>query len=240
MNEERGPSEAVFLRIGAISAIVGTPVTMAAGSGFDNLTNQAGPQAVLQTLASYPGWYWPIVHLGFIFGATLWAFAFVALARSLTPGPSRALGSYGAIAMVLGVAVHIVDSSISGFGLSSLATAWATAPAAEQTILVRQADTFLHIIRGTWVNVLNFYSGLPFILAGLGIAVGTRYPPWLGWIGLVGGLGSLLMGILMFLRLDLIPQRVYIGFAILASLWLLVIGVLMWVRRPDTGSNDPI
>jgi hypothetical protein len=220
-----------FLRIGGVCAVLGTIITMSAGENFNNLTNEGATETILRILSSKPGWYWPTVHLAFISGATMWAFAFVALASSFPKGTTVwVLGWFGAVSMTLGAAIHIVDSSISGFGLAALSQAWASAPISEQPNLLRQADTLLYIMRGTWVNVLNFYSGLPFVLAGTSVALSHKYPAWLGWIGVIGGTGSLTMGILMFLRIRVIPERVYIAFAILVSLWLLVTGILMWRR----------
>jgi hypothetical protein len=230
MMETQSTNEPMFLRFGAVCAILGTVITMAAGENFNNLTNENGAEIILRTLAAKPSWYWPAVHLAFIFGATLWAFAFVALAHSFPKGITWVLGWFAVFSMILGVAIHIVDSSISGYGLAALSQAWAAASPAEQPHLLRQGDTLLYIMHGTWTNVLNFYSGLPFILVGISIALSRQYPSWFGWIAAMGGAGSLGMGVLMFLRVSLIPQRFYIGFAILVSLWLLVMGVLMWRR----------
>jgi hypothetical protein len=230
MKETQSTNESMFLRFGAVCAILGTVITMTAGENFNNLTNENGTEMILRTLAAKPNWYWPAVHLAFVFGATLWAFAFVALAHSFPKGITWVLGWFAVVSMILGVVIHIVDSSISGYALASLSKAWAVAPSSDQPNLLRQADTLLYIMRGTWTNVLNFYSGLPFILVGISIALSRQYPSWFGWIAVIGGAGSLGMGVLMFLRVTLIPQRVYIGFAILVSLWLLVMGVLMWRR----------
>jgi hypothetical protein len=70
------------------------------------------------------------VQLGFILGALLWVGALAALARSLTHG--WALGQLGAASVVVGAAIHVVDSSISGFDFMALAHAWVAAPVSEQ------------------------------------------------------------------------------------------------------------
>jgi hypothetical protein len=125
-----------FLRIGAVCAILGAVVSVAAGIGFGNITNELGTEAVLRYLASRPAWYWPTVHLGFIFGALLWVAALAALASSLTCGAGWALGRWGAASVIVGAAIHVVDSSINGFGLTALAHAWAAAPVSEQANLL--------------------------------------------------------------------------------------------------------
>jgi hypothetical protein len=74
--------EQMVLRIGAMCAILGAVVSVAAGAGFGNITNELGTEAVLRYLASRPAWYWPTVHLGFILGALLWVGALRSPVRS--------------------------------------------------------------------------------------------------------------------------------------------------------------
>jgi hypothetical protein len=76
--------ERTFLRIGAVCAVLGAVVSVAAGTGFGNVTNELATGAILRYVSSQPAWYWPTVYLGFILGALLWVGAFVALFGSLT------------------------------------------------------------------------------------------------------------------------------------------------------------
>jgi hypothetical protein len=76
--------------------------------------------------------------------------------------------------------------------------------------------------------------GVPFILFGLAVVFSRLYPTWLGWVGVVGGLGSLTSGVAMFLGVDL---ELYIAFALVVSVWMVAMGLLMW-RRADTARNS--
>src|SRR5947209_6837232 len=105
--------EQTLLRLGAVCAILGAVVSVTAGIGFGNLTNESGTEAILHYVSSRPYWYWTSVHLGFIFGALLWVGALTALASSFTHGTSWALGRLGAASVILGATIHIVDSSIN-------------------------------------------------------------------------------------------------------------------------------
>jgi Domain of unknown function (DUF4386) len=227
--------ERIFLRIGAFGAIVGAIVSVAAGMGFGNLTNELDAEQVLQFISARPDWYWPSVHLGFIVGAFLWVSAFVALAVSFSRGASWALGWLAAAAVVVGAAVHIVDSSISGFGLSALARAWASAPPSERAHLVRSGDTLLYILNGTWPNVHSFFHGLPFVAAGAAVALSRRYPAWIGWVGAAGGAASLLGGVLQFVGVIPHEERFVIVPAQVVSVWFVVVGVMMWRRTRVVG-----
>ncbi|MGI8688966.1 MAG: hypothetical protein ACR2M3_10340 [Thermomicrobiales bacterium] len=227
--ETEKTSEQILLQIGAVCAILGSVIQVAAGTGFGNRTVGASAESVLRYIAARPDWYWPTVHLGFIFGALLWVGALIALAGSLTQGISWALGRLGVAGIIVGATIHIVASSINGFGLTAVAHAWAVAPASEQASLLRAGDTLLWIEGGAWAGAISFFHGVPFILFGLAVALSRRYPAWLGWVGAVGGSGSLVLGTMMFLGR---PEMLYVAFAIVVSVWMVAMGVLMW-RRAD-------
>lgn len=227
--------EQTLLRIGAVCAILGAVVSVAAGAGFGNVTNELGTEDVLRHVSSLPDWYWPTVYLGFILGALLWVGALDALAISLPQGASRALGRLGVAGVIVGATVHVVDSSMSGFGLVHVADAWAAASGSEKAILLHNGDALLMVLGGTWAGVLGLFHGAPFVLFGLAAALDRSYPVWLGPFGVVGGLGSLFCGVTMFLGMNLVPEWFFIVFALVVSLWMVVMGVLMW-RRAEEGA----
>lgn len=237
--EARLTREQAFLRIGAVCAILGTVLSVAAGTGFGNLTNELATEPVLSYVASRPSWYWPAVHLGFIIGALLWVGALTVLSGSLVQGVGWALGKWGVASVIVGATIHIVDSSINGFGLTALANTWAAAPAPAQESFLRAGDTLLWILGGTWASVISFFHGLPFVLFGLAMVLDRSYPTWLGWVGFVGGAGSLASGMIMFLSVGLFPGRLYIAFALVVSLFMLVMGVLMWRRAGAVQNGEP-
>jgi uncharacterized protein YggT (Ycf19 family) len=237
---EAVPRRQPLVRFGGVCAILGSLVSVVAGIGFGNLTNEATPGAVLETLAARPSSYWPGVQLAFIAGAFLWVIAIIALSWTLSDGTSRALGRLGAASIVLGASVHIVDSSISAYGLGFLAREWGSAGADHATFLTA-ARALMCILGGTWAAVLIFFHGIPFILSGLAVALSARYPTWWGLVGVLGGLGSVVTGVPMLFGKYLVSLGFYIPFAVLLSLWMIVMGILMWRRSdsdsPSTGSG---
>ncbi len=215
----------VMRRVGAICAIVGAVVSIAAGTGFGNRTATWGTADLLRYLASRPSWQWPLVHLGFITGAAFWVGAFVVIADTLPEGTSRSLGRLAVASVIFGAAIHAIDSSVDGVGLAALARSWAGASAAEQPNLLRAGDVLIHVIHGTWASVIMLFHGLPFILLGIAVLVSRRYPAWVGWFGIVGGAGSLVLGAAMFLGTQVM---LYVAFAIVVSLWMVTMGFLLW------------
>jgi hypothetical protein len=215
----------VTRRIGAVCAIVGSVVSVAAGTGFGNRTTTWDTERLLRYLASLPSWRWPLVYLGFILGAILWVGAFVVIADTLPGGTSRMLGRFAVASVIIGATIHVIDASVNGVGLAALARSWASASVAEQPNLLRAGDVLIHVVHGTWASVIALFHGLPFVLLGAAVLVSRRYPAWVGWFGIVGGAGSLILGVAMFLGTEVM---LYVAFAIIVSLWMVTMGFLLW------------
>ena len=178
--------ERLLLRLGAVAAVVGTVMQVAAGSSQSALLGVPADSA-LPALAAQPGWVWPLTYLGFIFGALLWVCALIALAASLPDGAAWALGRLAVAMVIVGATLHAVDGSLNAGGLPALARAWAAAPPAEQGEILQSGELLLTLLEGTWAGMVMLFHGLPFVLAGLAVVLSGRFPAWLGWVGVIGG-----------------------------------------------------
>lgn len=227
---EREAHERTSLRIGAVCAVLGAVVSVAAGAGFADRTPTWEPVRLLTYLAAQPGWYWPTVHLGFILGALLWVSACAAIADTLPDGLARTLGRLATASITVGAAIHAVDSLMDGFGLAALARMWASAAGAEREGLLRDAVVLQQVLHGTWAGVAMLFHGLPFVLLGAAVVVTRRSPLWLGSAGIGAGTVAFIAGLVMFLGLDLLPQVAFIGSAVAVSLWMVALAVLLWRR----------
>jgi hypothetical protein len=226
----------ILLQIGAVAAILGTILQVGAGTG-QTAQLGAGAELALASLAAQADWVWPVTYFGFIFGAVLWVGSLVALSSTLTEGAAWALGKLAVAAAIIGATLHTVDGSLNAGALAALARAWNAAPAGERTALVQNGDLLLRILDGTWAGVITLFHGVPFILAGLAVALSRRYPAWLGWVGFVGGAGSLIIGIAMFLGFA--SAGVAVPFAVILSVFMVILGWLMWVLSADLADVPP-
>ena len=222
--------QSTLLRIGAVCAIVGAVIQVAAGTGssivFGDLPAGAAAETLLPVLASRPA-AWTALQFGFVLGPVFWVIAFVALTPTLPQGASGAFAKLAAMTIVVGAAVHIVASSVNGFGLAAVARAWEGAAAAEQSNLALMGNVLLAVADGTWASSVTLFHGLPFVLSGLAVAFGGRYPALLGWLGCVGGLGSLIAGPFMFFDIGGLVVGLSIVCAVIISIYMLVLGFLM-------------
>lgn len=219
--------EVLMQRLGGWCAIIGAALLAVASIGFGGLTFGREPEAVLQYLAAQPAWYWPAVHLAFAAGAVFWIGAFIALNSSFRDIMPRLLGSLGVVAMVLGAALHVIDSFISGSALTALAQQWAAAPVAQRGDIVRSTDTLLMVLGGTWTGVVVLFHGVPFVLDGTAVARSERYPRPLKWIGALAGFGSVVTGALMLMTPGTVPPALYFVFAGVGMVWMVGVGIVL-------------
>jgi hypothetical protein len=245
MNETRLTTGQRFLmQAGAVAAVLGAILQVAAGTSSTSLPS-GEPATVLRELAGPAAGWWQIDDFGFMFGALLWVVAMVALAETLTDGPAWALGRLAVALVIVGGTMHALYGALHGAVLPSLASDWATADAAMQMALAADAATMLRLLEAVWAGVITLFHGVPFILAGLATIASWRYPAWLGWIGAIGGAGSVVVGIGMFFG---IAAGLAVPFAIVISVYMVILGWLLWQeaaepalpeRRAAAGREEP-
>lgn len=217
------------LRIGGVLAIVGGLGYFVTLLVHGDLPDQTAAVA-LEHIAGRPEWR--VLKLALIASVLCWLGAFAALAGSLPRGPRQMLGQWAVSIATVGVATVVVEYAIIGHALKGVADTWlaGTAPDAEASL--RAAEIMLAISGGLFHSFVAWMLGLPFVLLGVAIALGSGYPRWLGWVAVVAGSGALLAGTTRFLGIELIPYPLlYGGFVIPLTLWLTAMGVLMWRRR---------
>lgn len=229
---------AVF-RTGAVCAIVGTAAFFVAGALHGGLTVGGNFEVAFRHVAERP--YWSAIHLlGYIFGVLLWLVAFVALSRTFTisgnggPGISALVGRLTVAFMTVGSTIAVLQFATDGYVLPRLAESWATASGAERESIVRMGEIFQTLVREPlFAGEVAFCYGLPFALAGLGVALNREYPGWFGWVGVLVGGSVFIYGATSFVGLALIPETIlWAALMPLEWLWTIALGVLMW-RRAD-------
>ena len=84
------------------------------------------------------------------------------------------------------------------------------------------------------------FFGLTFILYGLAVRAGDRYPQPLGWVAVVAGVGAVAVGLVHAVTgPSFVTVSVFPALAAVLSLWLLVIGLLLWRQTGTTGGRAP-
>jgi len=234
------------LRIGSICAILGTIAFVTAGALHGSLTVGSGSfEVVFRHVAERP--YWSAIHLfGYTFGVLLWLATFVALARTFGistsggQGISSFVGQLTVALMVVGSTMAILQYVTDGYVLPRLTERWATVSGAQRESIVRTGEIFQTLLREPlFEGEVAFCYGLPFALAGLGVALDRAYPSWFGRFGFLAGGGVFVYGATSFVGLDLIPELVlWAALMPLEWLWTIALGVVMW-RKSNAAADFP-
>ena len=95
-----------------------------------------------------------------------------------------------------------------------------------------RSSTSLAAVRPRLVTVTSYVStSARATVSGLAVITSGRYPAFLGWIGFLGGLGSLIAGPFMFFDVAGLPIGLSIISAVIISIYMIGLGVLLW-REP--------
>ena len=231
-----------LLRIGAVSLIAGVVLNMIFAalllpSYAPQPLDPSDIEATLQSIVDSP--MWAGIHVVILAAFLLYVGGLLALHRSITGEPGAALARLGFAAALMGGAILSVSEAIFGSGaMKTLADAWAVAADKAVPFAVAEAMLLVGYAAGgifDWGWVVLF--GVAPILYGLAIARTDLYPKWLGWVGVVVGVGNALIETVQFSQgWSPVTNTVFSAFTFPLFLWLLVIGVLMW-RRASAAAN---
>jgi hypothetical protein len=171
------------------------------------------------------------VHLIAVFAALITLAGQLALASSLGRPSAWLLGRAAVASEVVGLAIFGTESTSEGLALSELAEAASKAEPAERVELVQAARAVAAVTHGPSLVAMALLIGVPLLLFGLALVLDT-YPSWLGWLGMVVGLATVLAATGLFLAPTLIPGALLYGVlgSLIAQLWLGSIGAAMLLR----------
>lgn len=163
--------------------------------------------------------------------------ALVALATTLEPGRAAAWGRIGQAGAAAIIAVAAALQAVDGVALKVMVDRWAAATgevrmlAFESTFAVRQIEIGL-------ASLLSVLSGFTLTVFGVSIILSTRYPTWMGGIGLLSGLGLVATGAAQASTgfSDLAMTLSILGSSVLL-IWVILFGILMWRLAPRLASD---
>ncbi|HET9648295.1 MAG TPA: hypothetical protein VFP34_08700 [Microlunatus sp.] len=175
-----------LLRLGATAGLVGVAVQVIMDRLHPHRIDPNDSPGVFREYAGSQDWTW--VHIGQFAGTLMIIFGLIALARSLSrqAGMAGALGVVGAVAGVLVAAVFTVQMAVDGVALKAAIDAWMGAAPADHSSAFQVAES----VRWTEKGLSGFFQmvqGVTLVALGLSIALGGRFPRWLGVVGALAG-----------------------------------------------------
>lgn len=228
-NLDRRDSRLWILKIGSVAGSAGALVGM-----VGNLLHPATPigdaEGVANTIATSE--IWVIDHLAIVIALIMMLGGLVAISRSIEGGVAGAVAKLAYVAAVSGATVGLILVTLDGLAAKHLATAWAEAPPEEAAIALRlvAAEETINFALASLFNIL--FAGVTFGLYGIAVVLSRIYPRWLGWVVVVAGGGSVVAGLIQAAAGTPTPvtRVLTIIFPTIITLWLAVMGVLVWRR----------
>jgi hypothetical protein len=232
-------SDVHLMRIGAVAGIVGALIGMI-GNLIHPATPSGDPEGVARAIAGSD--IWIADHVAIVVGLILMLGGLAAISRSIEvqDGLPHALSQLGYGAAIVGLTVGLILVSLDGIAAKHLADEWASAPAGSEKAtalrLVTSEETFNFALAALF-NIV--FAGVTFILYGLAVAWSQMYPRWMGWVVVVAGAGSVVVGSIQAYigESTSITRGLTIVFPTVITLWLARMGFLV-LRR--VSSREPV
>ncbi len=171
---------------------------------------------------------WVGSHLGQFLGMAIIVAALVTLSRTLEEGKAAAWSRIGFAGAVASLAAAAALQAVDGVALKFMVDRWAAATAEQQPAIFEAAFGVRQVEIGL-ASLMSLLFGITVAVYGVAIIVNPTYGRWVGYMALLGGLGTAAAGI----------AQAYTGFSesammismpagLLLLVWMIVIGVLMW------------
>ena len=187
---------ASLLTVGLVAAVVGIVVEVAMGFLHPSHAQPNDSAAAFEEYSRSQDWAY--VHIGQFAGTLLVVIALIAIARTLSGqgGMAGATAVVGAVTGVLIGAVFAVQMAVDGVALKGTVDAWAHASTAtdrSMAFLVADGVRWVEKALSSFFHLLN---GTTLLALGLSILIGGAARRWLGWVGVVAGIGFLVGGVI--------------------------------------------
>lgn len=191
----------------------------------------ADPNDALAAFTEYAADHWWIAsHFMQLVGVILMVVALLFLTEELecTGGNGWVRIAAGGAIASLGVAA--VLQAVDGIALKHMVDAWVTAPTAQKEVTFQMVLTVRRIEIGL-ASMGSLLFGLTVICYGMALLVDHTYPTWIGGLAMVGGVATMLAGVIMaYSGFSGAAMAITMPANVLLLGWMLSLGVLMWCR----------
>lgn len=235
-------SQRMLARFSASLGIIGAVLAMI-GNGFHPHLTDPSLEAFLGLVASRADW--TLLHLTLIVSIFCILGVLYGVSRSVQHESAGGLAWLGFALAVAGSTMFAVNFALDGMAMKHIADSWVTADSAVQAAMLPSAEVLHQIIFSFYTTWIFLFLSLPFVLYGLALIQSDVYPRWMGWLGLVSGLGSTLLGMMQYVGGETeLLTTLFLVFSVSVTFWVLIIAIVMW-RRASTSvvaklANNPV
>ncbi|NJK63317.1 MAG: hypothetical protein HC921_12105 [Synechococcaceae cyanobacterium SM2_3_1] len=162
----------------------------------------------------------------------------MALATTFEPGRAAAWGLVGQAGAVAIIAVGAALQAVDGVAFKVMVDRWAAATG-EARMFSFEATFAVRQIEIGFASLLSLLSGFTLIVFGVSIVLSSHYPLWMGWLGLLSGLGLVVTGAVqastgfsaLAMTISMLASSVFL-------IWAILVGILMWRLAPRLVVNN--
>ena len=218
----------VLQKLAGVSFIVGA-ILLAVFGPLHPRVDPEDMREVIQSIADSNGGFWELDHILMAVGYWALMIGIVGVYRSISSGGAAAWARLGFYGVIVGTTLWSVFLALDGVGIALVVGQWEEATADKATIFV--VISALESVRDGMWSMTEIVWGLALVFLGVGIALSTVYPKWLGWAIFVVGAAGTVVG--FGIGIAGISQALIAPFIIvfmLTAIWALVMGVVI-IRR---------
>jgi hypothetical protein len=231
-----GTQDRTVLIVGAWLAVLGALLAFVA-NGLHPHPSDFRLESLLQQIAENGAW--STVHMTLIFGLLLILGALVAITFTFESKPGATAARFACVASLMGGALIMVSTAMDGFAMNRLASAWLDAAPGDKATVLGIASAFEDAQYAVYSLSIVIFLGIGIFLYGLATVQSATYPKALGWLAMLSGGGSFVVGVAQsFGGPDLRTTEIFfVLFSMSSTVWVLVMGVLMWRRARQTQAH---
>ena len=182
--------------------------------------------------------HWVGIHLGQFAGVAAEGTTLVALAATFEPGRAAAWARVGLAGAVASLAVYAAVQAVDGVSNHVMAHRWAAA-IGEARGLAYEAAFAVREIEVGLTSLFSLLFGSTLVVFALAMLLSTRYPTWLGGIGLLGGLGTIMVGLEQASNsFSDLAVTVFMVVGPVDLIWAIATGILMWRLAPQLARDS--
>ena len=223
-----GVQESNWARVGAVAAVIGALVLFVATLLHPLGADPNDPIAAFTEYAADR--LWIASHLGQFLGLCLIGAALVGLTHTLGEGPARALARVVLAGTAVSVATSAALQAVDGIALKAMVDRWAATAPSERQMVFEAAFAVRQIEIGL-ASLFSLLLGLTVAVSGIALVSDGRYPAWLGWLGVAGGLEAVAAGVAQaYTGFSGVAMAISMPASTLLLVWIVVVGVFLWRR----------
>ncbi len=215
-------------RMGAMGAFGGS-VLLFIGTYLHPM--EADPNEAVAAFTEYAADpLWVASHLTQLAGVALIVAALLFLARQLESASNTGWPHIAAGGAIASLAAATMLQAVDGIALKVMVDAWAAAPVEQKEGIFHAAFAVRQVEVGL-ASMSSLLFGLTVIVYGGALLADHTYPKWMGTLALVGGVPTVVAGVVMaYTGFSGLAMAINMPASALLLVWLLALGVFMWRR----------